>query len=291
MPGMLPADELLELMNTISEDDFAAGWRIDLEYILWRRVLSGRPDRRTQTLESLSGTAHGWWAWLPDGEGREEGRKFVPLDEWCALFAADPVRGAEVDRDTLDFAPPLAAPAGAPAVIDGSREHWELRACAHSVERSHPLLARDLRERYRLGVETPEADKLDAYTARIREHFASPRPGVAGSAVFDGGAAAQGEPWISAKIAGEVVDLEEIHGDMDTQEQARAEDLIAEGLVRSYVDEIVRASQLDENGRSSRAAVEALVRAEALRATMTPAQLDDAARMLDALPLRTGRPQ
>lgn len=61
------------------------------------------------------------------------------------------------------------------------------------------------------------------------------------------------------------------------------EDLIAKGLVRSYVDELVRASQLDENGRVSRAASEALARAEALKAKLTTAQLEEASRAIYAI--------
>lgn len=371
MPGMLPADELLQLMNTISEDDYAAGWRIDLEYILWRRVLAGRPDRRTQAMERLSQEAHGWWAWLPGGESREEGRKFVPLDEWCALFAADPTRGHEADRDsfTSEARRFLAqSKAELQEIEQGQRaDNYEsVRASyleAAGVDGTLPQIVAAVRRGAnpeRALTESRESNRIACEgLTEARQELAACRSALT-AAMSDNASAGRSvamwrkrceryEAWFAlppgqrhqagpeftpaASVAGPglapgravlldghtLVEIGERIGDLvwvarrggddeavatsrltllvdSTPEQIaevkrRQDDLIAEGLVRSYVDEIVRASQLDENGRMPRAAVDAACRAAGLQAQMTPAQLDEAARMLDALPLRTGRPQ
>jgi hypothetical protein len=72
---------LMSIMSCISEDEWAAGWIIDLEYDLWELVTTGQ-SQFTGTPESiaemraLSEVLDGW----SDGDG------FVPMAEWLPRY-------------------------------------------------------------------------------------------------------------------------------------------------------------------------------------------------------------
>lgn len=83
------AKELLQaLMVYISEGQFAAGWLIDLEYLLWRE-LQKPPQRRKrgahavllpferEALKFFAQAAGGWWTF----------ERFVPMKRWLELYA------------------------------------------------------------------------------------------------------------------------------------------------------------------------------------------------------------
>ncbi len=80
---------LLELMWRISEESWSAGWMKDLEYELWRIVLTG-PERYGQMsieagmiedLRRLSKEAGGWIHF--DDVDQE---KWVDEETWAAMF-------------------------------------------------------------------------------------------------------------------------------------------------------------------------------------------------------------
>jgi hypothetical protein len=82
---------LLALMQTISEDHYCAGWLTNLEFRIWARVtgddvsrfgLSALSEHTIQQLRDFSEHAGGWWIW------RDQENVFIPLNEWCALYAA-----------------------------------------------------------------------------------------------------------------------------------------------------------------------------------------------------------
>ena len=109
---------LQRFMSDCSEERHCAGWRIDVEYDLWRDVLEapeaplptdGEEDdgswqadaRRLRRLANLAG---GWFSYAPHGEGRE----FVTLDAWARQYAelwapAHPTRSIE-QREAEDAA-------------------------------------------------------------------------------------------------------------------------------------------------------------------------------------------
>jgi hypothetical protein len=68
---------LLHLMEDISEEVWAAGWLIGLEFILWRNI-----DQYPE-LKRLSDLCGGWWVW--DGS-TENWRRFVPMAEWIEIY-------------------------------------------------------------------------------------------------------------------------------------------------------------------------------------------------------------
>lgn len=101
---MHPAQRaLLVYMRHLSEENWAAGWLMDLEYTLWDWVLRWRsrsepasefervnvPD--TEVLSWLSEQAGGWWHW--DEAAKEP--KFVPLNEWVDIYRNRPERNSE----------------------------------------------------------------------------------------------------------------------------------------------------------------------------------------------------
>lgn len=84
---------LLVYMRHLSEENWAAGWLIGLEFTLWDWVLRRRSNAEpsseferanvpdTEVLSWLSELAGGWWHW---DEGVHE-PKFVPLGEWVEI--------------------------------------------------------------------------------------------------------------------------------------------------------------------------------------------------------------
>jgi hypothetical protein len=102
------ARELLQaLMTYISEEQFAAGWLIDLEYLLWGE-LQKPPQRRKrgartvllaferEALKFLAQAAGGWWTF----------ERFVPMKRWLALYA----RRVVEDRRQQERCRPLSSP-------------------------------------------------------------------------------------------------------------------------------------------------------------------------------------
>lgn len=83
-PGLSSAHakQLLRLlMSHISEERYAAGWHIDLEFRLWAETL-GRPRKgllpfERAGLKFLSGAAGGWWSF----------ERFFPMKRWLATYA------------------------------------------------------------------------------------------------------------------------------------------------------------------------------------------------------------
>lgn len=83
------AYRLRNVMENISEDYYAAGWLMGLEYMLFNAVYAGE-DFATQRLTHdeisqiflLSQQCQGWWMW-----NEHERRRFVPFDEWFLIYA------------------------------------------------------------------------------------------------------------------------------------------------------------------------------------------------------------
>lgn len=77
---------LLRLMQSLSEDEYAAGWLIGWGPALWTRVqdrASLMPDDLAD-LRTLSDMAGGWWDWPEDSAESV----FFSLDEWNVRYRA-----------------------------------------------------------------------------------------------------------------------------------------------------------------------------------------------------------
>jgi hypothetical protein len=85
-------DWLKREMSDISEEHMAAGWLIDLEYMIWQAVLQ-HPEpytfgwglielQRIERIKAVSEYLGEWIAWEHGGD-----KQPVPLDEWRAMFA------------------------------------------------------------------------------------------------------------------------------------------------------------------------------------------------------------
>ena len=89
-PDPEAAFELLKLMRNLSEDHFAAGWHVDLEYLLWNTIFGISLDfgffdlsfnDRSKVLE-FTHRCQGWWVWtnvMPSCT-------FVTYDEWLPMY-------------------------------------------------------------------------------------------------------------------------------------------------------------------------------------------------------------
>jgi len=93
MADLTPMQRVLaKIMSEISEDAYCAGWLVDLEYKLWQVLVDGRgefgfaavSEEEIEELRVLSELCGGWIVWDKD----RGGRRFVPLDQWLAIFAA-----------------------------------------------------------------------------------------------------------------------------------------------------------------------------------------------------------
>lgn len=117
IPDEAACEELLALMHTISEDLWAAGWRVGLEYDLWSAVVADGRRRSAAAvwihqldLSSLADAAGGWWVhhstvgapWAAETEGPTgaPGRRFLPIAEWVALYAGRTARLCTPPRAT-----------------------------------------------------------------------------------------------------------------------------------------------------------------------------------------------
>jgi hypothetical protein len=88
---MTPAQwALAEYMSDISEDNYCAGWLIDLEHTLWDAVMAG-PSRfgmgditaeNIAELRRLSNDAGGWIVYVSG-----KGETFVPMAEWLEIHS------------------------------------------------------------------------------------------------------------------------------------------------------------------------------------------------------------
>mgnify|MGYP001564777080 CR=1 FL=1 len=95
-PSDPPDEKLLELMHEISEGEFAAGWREDLEFDLWATVRNewgslNLPQVDVDELARLADACGGWWVHVSTvgrtwGDGTVPGRMFLPIAEWCKLY-------------------------------------------------------------------------------------------------------------------------------------------------------------------------------------------------------------
>ena len=88
-----PVRELAELMSSLSQDCYDAGWMQHTERALWERVCgiaepsSGRgfalvKDADVLELRRLAIAAGGWIRWSDEGD---LGETFVPMEEWIAI--------------------------------------------------------------------------------------------------------------------------------------------------------------------------------------------------------------
>ena len=85
------AYRLRNVMENISEDYYAAGWLIGLEYSLFSVAYAGDSfggfggscthDEIAQLI-TLSQQCQGWWMW-----NHNERRRFVPFDEWFSVYS------------------------------------------------------------------------------------------------------------------------------------------------------------------------------------------------------------
>ncbi len=75
------------LMEHISEEQFCAGWHVELEFLLWEGMQKTTSKRllpyERAGLKFLSGAACGWWTF----------DRFVSLKRWQSLYAAHRVAG------------------------------------------------------------------------------------------------------------------------------------------------------------------------------------------------------
>jgi len=87
------AAQLLEVMEELSENHWAAGWLTDLEFSLWQLAHGdpsgiGTPWRTSAfdgaELRRLSDACGGWWAW----DDAIHDARFVPIGEWRARVEA-----------------------------------------------------------------------------------------------------------------------------------------------------------------------------------------------------------
>lgn len=82
-----PFEELRRIISRFSERKWCAGWRHDVEYIVWEDInnagflsdLTGKERFRINELHEL---LQGWVRW--DDNLKDE--VFVPLDEWIVLY-------------------------------------------------------------------------------------------------------------------------------------------------------------------------------------------------------------
>lgn len=77
---------LAVVMSDISEGEWAAGWLIGLEFMLWERVVTNSPgsDEDSDMLRDLATAAGGW---IRFNECVEGFREFVPMAEWLNIYA------------------------------------------------------------------------------------------------------------------------------------------------------------------------------------------------------------
>jgi len=91
------AGRLLKIVSAISEEYWCAGWRHDLEYILWDAVIGRRKDICTpeeiEQLKYLSEKCRGWIIW--DEQTKDE--RFVPMEEWLRLYEARRTKASQSD--------------------------------------------------------------------------------------------------------------------------------------------------------------------------------------------------
>lgn len=102
MSAISPTDSpdayaLGEFMSDISEEQYAAGWLVNTEWILWRALMDWRQTSRAfwspgggqfpgeitghmSELDKLHRAADGWVWWL-------DGMQFVPIRRWHMLVA------------------------------------------------------------------------------------------------------------------------------------------------------------------------------------------------------------
>jgi hypothetical protein len=90
-PDRGAAVELLNLMNDISEDHYAAGWMVGLEYNLWSLAFENPEGnlgfselslRNRGRLIELTHRCQGWWIWSDD----HGGRKFLSYNDWLSMY-------------------------------------------------------------------------------------------------------------------------------------------------------------------------------------------------------------
>jgi hypothetical protein len=97
----LVRETLLRMMEDISEDCWCAGWLNDLEFTLWKAVLTGKtnlgfgmPESDLIRLKHLHEMADGWWIWADD----EENRRFVSTEEWLKIYAEKMAKAPEINN-------------------------------------------------------------------------------------------------------------------------------------------------------------------------------------------------
>ena len=96
------AEDLDEIIQTISQEQWAAGWMNGIEYEVWSWVVGDEATptaflRDTDRAKELSEACHGWvifpdWMLdkgepLPYAVGLESGEVWVPLDKWKEMYA------------------------------------------------------------------------------------------------------------------------------------------------------------------------------------------------------------
>ncbi len=96
-PDKEAALQLRQVMSEISEDHYAAGWLIGLEYSLFEAAFEGEArvwgDGGLDTKElgdlfELSHRCDGWWRWNNDDDHLKSGQRFVRMSEWTAIYKA-----------------------------------------------------------------------------------------------------------------------------------------------------------------------------------------------------------
>jgi hypothetical protein len=94
-PDIAAAEKLVYLMSEISEEYYAAGWLMGLEYTLWHIIFEdptmhfgGRPLTLAEIGELLELTTRcqGWWIWSKNRSGLQ----FLTYDEWLPMYQRGP---------------------------------------------------------------------------------------------------------------------------------------------------------------------------------------------------------
>lgn len=73
---------LLRLMRELSEEYYAAGWIVGLEFYLWHMAVTKPNTEEAQLLIFCAEASGGWWMW----DESKGGPLFVPLPIWTAQY-------------------------------------------------------------------------------------------------------------------------------------------------------------------------------------------------------------
>jgi len=98
-PDIQAAKDLCQRMSDISEDYYAAGWLMGLEYALFEAAFEGDTfggeklqHDELHALLDLSHRCDGWWRWHDSDVVAESGERFVRMSDWTEIYKAHQIR-------------------------------------------------------------------------------------------------------------------------------------------------------------------------------------------------------